>query len=184
MSSYRQHSCTKACPCLARSASSLGPSDRRAFSPSERRSSRRYMDGDSAQVRLGSRPAPWPDAPCASHASQRNELLDWKKRNPMRRICSFFYRRPSGLHVDVSCTRTSWFRFRFGRSQGLDELFCRARCLRRGKNTHTLHIQISTTEMWWQQEQGLHTTGWREQRTPRLWLGRSPRKKCKNDVDE
>ena len=52
MSSYRQHSCTKACPCLARSASSLGPADRRAFSPSERRSSRRYMDGDSAQVRL------------------------------------------------------------------------------------------------------------------------------------
>ena len=105
MSSDRKHPGTKACPCLARSAYSFGPSNRQAFSHNERRRSRRYMDGaDSIHARVGSRPTPWPDAPRASHASQRNTLLDWNKRNPKRRSCWFFYRRPSGLHVDVTCT--------------------------------------------------------------------------------
>ena len=94
------------------------------------------------------------------------------------------YRLPSGLRVDVTCTRTSRFRLRFGRSQGLGAMCCRARCLRRGKNIQTLHIRVSSPEMWWQQEQWLHTTGWRVQRTAPLWLGRSPRKHCKNDLDD
>ena len=94
------------------------------------------------------------------------------------------YPLPSGLHVDVTCTRTSRLRLRFGRRQGLGVMCCRARCSRRGKNIQTLHIRVSASEMWWQLEQWLHTMGWREQRTALLWLGRSPRENCKNDLDD